>query len=193
MQYRRQQSHHRILDVASRALCRHGHAGVGVASVMKEAGLTHGGFYAHFASRDAMLAAAVDYAWTQSALRLREKMQTRMAGGDSPLHALVEEYLSGAHADMVDAGCPVAALAGEMPRMDAGSHDASCKRMLDLTALAREALPPGSPPGAEFVITSTMIGALQMARALDEAQRDAILRACRQALISRYDRATTIA
>ena len=60
-QTRRELSHQRILDAAARAVRRHGYAGVGVAEVMKEAGLTHGGFYAHFKSRDALLAAAAGH------------------------------------------------------------------------------------------------------------------------------------
>ncbi len=59
---RKELSHERIVDAAARAIRREGYAGVGVADVMKEAGLTHGGFYAHFPSRDAMLVAAMERA-----------------------------------------------------------------------------------------------------------------------------------
>jgi TetR/AcrR family transcriptional repressor of nem operon len=72
---RHQQSHERILDAAARAVRRNGVAGVGVAEVMKEAGLTHGGFYAHFASRDALLAEALEHAGSQSNLNVRERVR----------------------------------------------------------------------------------------------------------------------
>jgi len=70
-------THDRIVDVAARALRRNGYAGVGVAEVMKEAGLTHGGFYAHFASRDALLVEAMQRAGRDSAAVVAERMARR--------------------------------------------------------------------------------------------------------------------
>ena len=64
---RKEETHERIVDAAARAIHRHGYAGVGVADVMKQAGLTHGGFYAHFESRDALLAEAIERAGRDSA------------------------------------------------------------------------------------------------------------------------------
>src|SRR6266849_10651242 len=63
---RKEETHERIVDAAARAIHRHGYAGVGVADVMKEAGLTHGGFYAHFDSREALLVEALERAGRQS-------------------------------------------------------------------------------------------------------------------------------
>ena len=63
---RKEETHERIVDAAGRAIRRQGYAGVGVADVMKEAGLTHGGFYAHFDSRDALLVEALEHAGRQS-------------------------------------------------------------------------------------------------------------------------------
>jgi len=60
MTSKKQETRERILRAAARAIRKHGYEGVGVAEVMKDAGLTHGGFYAHFASRDALLAAAAE-------------------------------------------------------------------------------------------------------------------------------------
>ena len=74
---RKHETHDRIVEVAARALRRRGYAGVGVADVMKEAGLTHGGFYAHFASRDAMLVEALERAGTESATRLKAAADAR--------------------------------------------------------------------------------------------------------------------
>ncbi|WZB71040.1 TetR/AcrR family transcriptional regulator [Achromobacter xylosoxidans] len=72
---RKEQTHERIVEVAARAVRREGYAGVGVADIMKEAGLTHGGFYAHFPSRDAMLVEAVERAGQDGAARLMQRME----------------------------------------------------------------------------------------------------------------------
>src|SRR5206468_12389939 len=86
---RRDQSHERILDAAARAVCRDGYAGVGVAAVMKEAGLTHGGFYAHFESREALLAEAVAFAGARSIERMQARIRKLTGQGMSSLLAMV--------------------------------------------------------------------------------------------------------
>lgn len=189
---RREQSHERILDAAARAVCREGYAGVGVAAVMKEAGLTHGGFYAHFESREALLAEAVEHAGAMSAARLRERERARVARGASPLRALVEGYLSEAHAESLEDGCPVAALASEMARSSLELRAASSGRMRDLVSFVEGVLPAGSAAGSATAIVATLIGALQMARTLDGAERRNVLRDCRTALLDRYDRAVGV-
>ena len=78
---RKELSHDRIVDVASRAIRRAGYKGVGVADIMKEAGLTHGGFYAHFASRDALLVEAMQRAGRDSQAALSDAVARRMAKG----------------------------------------------------------------------------------------------------------------
>src|SRR5262245_45351892 len=109
-------SHQRIVEVAARAIRRAGYDGVGVADIMKEAGLTHGGFYAHFESRGALLAEALEQAGRASAEVLAEQLQARQAAGETPLRALIESYLSEAHLAGAELGCPVAALSSEMSR-----------------------------------------------------------------------------
>jgi TetR/AcrR family transcriptional repressor of nem operon len=188
---RSQQSHERILDAAARAVCRDGYAGLGVASVMKEAGLTHGGFYAHFDSRDALLAAAVEHAGVRSAERMRERMQVRIAGGASALRAFLEEYLSPRHVEALDQGCPVAALGADLARGEAPLRELAARRVRHLVAALEGALPPAVPAadrsGDALVIAGTLVGAVQIARVLAGEQRDAVLRNCRDALLARYD------
>src|SRR5213075_2092269 len=92
---RKHETHDRIVEVAARAVRRHGYAGVGVADVMKEAGLTHGGFYAHFESRDALLAAAVEQAGADSNESLSRAVASAKPGEE--LFALVDAYLSDRH------------------------------------------------------------------------------------------------
>src|SRR5690349_6359273 len=112
---RKEASHERIVETVARAIRRYGFQGAGVADIMKEAGLTHGGFYAHFPSRDALLVEALESAGRDSAARLAQATAPRRARGASALRALLESYLSEAHLHAVDEGCPVAALASEVP------------------------------------------------------------------------------
>src|SRR3982751_3541319 len=106
---RKQDTHERIVDVAARAIRRHGYAGVGVADVMRDAGLTHGGFYAHFESRDALLVEALERAGRDSG-EVVTRARRQAAKGVSAFRALVEAYLSDEHLSSLDTGCPVAAL-----------------------------------------------------------------------------------
>jgi TetR/AcrR family transcriptional repressor of nem operon len=181
-------THERILDTASKAIRRAGFQGVGVADIMKQAGLTHGGFYAHFASRDALLAEALAHAGQQSAERIAKSTARRAAAGASPLRALVEGYLSDAHLGGTETGCAVAALASEMPRQSADVREAAAQRVRGLVATVERALPKGAAPGTASAVASQMVGALQLARALgDNAEGRALLAANRRALLAQHD------
>src|SRR5205085_10498486 len=94
---RKEVTHDRIVESAARAIRRSGYGGTGVADIMKDAGLTHGGFYAHFASREAMLAEAADRAGAEGMAVL-----THIADAVPPqqaLQALLQAYLSTAHVE----------------------------------------------------------------------------------------------
>ena len=185
-QTRRELSHKRILDAAARALRGRGYAGVGVAEVMKEAGLTHGGFYAHFKSRDALLAAALEHAAADSSKALGRRIAALREAGASPLRALVEAYLADEHIACCERGCPVAALGSEMPRQSGELAGASQKRVAALVERVRAALPPGAPPERAFALAASLVGAVQLARALGEEGR-AMLPATRAALLAQYE------
>lgn len=187
---RREISHERIVEVASRAIRRGGYAGVGVADIMKEAGLTHGGFYAHFESRNAMLAEAIERAGRDSAAVIEERMASRQAAGASALRAIVEGYLSERHLGATEAGCVVAALSSEMPRQAPEVLAASARRVQALIERVRKALPLGPARERQAqVIASTMVGALQLGRSLGATEGQALLAAARQSLLEQYDRA----
>src|SRR2546421_8204093 len=101
---RKEVTHDRIVEAAARAIRRSGYNGTGVADIMKDAGLTHGGFYAHFGSREAMLAEAADHAGAEAVAA-----SARIAASASPQRALSElmrAYLSKAHVEDVETGCP---------------------------------------------------------------------------------------
>jgi AcrR family transcriptional regulator len=156
---------------------------------MKEAGLTHGGFYAHFESRDALLADALEHAGSQSNARVRERMRARTDAGESLLRALVNEYLSELHMQALELGCPVAAVSSDMQRSEESLREVSKRRVRGLAALVEEALAPGSPPGSAWAIAAALVGALQMARVLGpEGGGNEVLQACRETLLAQYDR-----
>jgi len=181
-------THERIVDTAARAIRRAGFAGVGVADIMKEAGLTHGGFYAHFASRDALLVEALAHAGQQGVDRLGQGNALRAARGASPFRALIESYLSDRHLSGTENGCAVAALVSEMPRQSAEVRAAAVQRVRSLVALVAQTLPADTAPDSAAAIASQMVGALQLARALgDNAEGQALLAANRSALLARYD------
>ena len=185
---RREATHDRIVETAARAIRRAGYQGVGVADIMKEAGLTHGGFYAHFASRNALLVEALERAGQDGLANMTRRMAERQAKGASEFRALVESYLSNAHLASAEHGCPVAALCSEMPRQAPEVRDASALRVQGMVQLVKKTLPASAMADTAMVIASTMVGALQLARALgDNAQGKALLKANRQALLSQYD------
>jgi TetR/AcrR family transcriptional regulator, transcriptional repressor for nem operon len=186
---RKETSHERIVAAAARAIRRGGFQGVGVADIMKEAGLTHGGFYAHFSSRNALLAEALERAGQDNAARTRDDRATRQSRGASPLRALVEGYLSDRHLGDIETGCTVAALASEMPRQTPEVREAAAQRVRAMVAAVRRALPKDAPADSGPAITSQLVGALQLARALgDNAEGRALLRASRRSLLAQYDR-----
>jgi AcrR family transcriptional regulator len=190
---RKQDTHERIVDVAARAIRRHGYAGVGVADVMKEAGLTHGGFYAHFDSRDALLVEALERAGRESGEAVTRALERRAAKGVSAFRALVEAYLGDEHLASLETGCPVAALACDMPRQSDAVREASAVRVRRLVAGVQSALPRASRATAS-VVAGTLVGTLQLARALGaNADGRALLSAARKALVQQYDTPNTTA
>lgn len=185
---RKELSHDRILDVASRVIRRTGYRGVGVADIMKEAGLTHGGFYAHFASRDALLVEAMQRAARDNRAALSQAMERRMAEGSSRFAALIWAYLHESNLDRPEQGCIVAALASEMTRQDDAVRQEARDRVSDLIALVRSALPAGTEADEPAVVAATMVGALQLARTLGGPSGSALLAQTRAALIQRHDK-----
>ena len=162
-------THERIVGVAARAIRRSGYDGTGVADLMKEAGLTHGAFYAHFASREAMLAEAAAKACAESAAAAAEVVASVPPG--QALASMLVAYLSKAHHDHADTGCPLAALGSETARQAPEVRRATTryiKEMVDL--VARQSPHWGQPVAHEqaLVTIATMVGALLLSRAVDE-------------------------
>ena len=162
-------SHERIVSVAARAIRRSGYGGTGVADIMKEAGLTHGAFYAHFASREAMLAEAAGRACAESAA-VAAGVVASVPSGEA-LSSMLRTYLSREHLEQVEMGCPLAALGSETPRQAPEVRRVTTrhvKEMIDL--VARQSSDWGQPSAHEraLVTVATMVGTLLLARAVDE-------------------------
>lgn len=162
-------THERIVSVAARAIRRSGYDGTGVADIMKEAGLTHGAFYAHFDSREAMLAEAAAKACAESAAAAAEVVASVPPG--TALASMLGSYLSRGHLEQVELGCPLAALGSETMRQAPEVRRVATrhiKEMVDL--IARQSPDWGQSAAHERALATvaTMVGALLLARAVDE-------------------------
>jgi TetR/AcrR family transcriptional repressor of nem operon len=158
----------RILDAASTLFREHGFDGVGVADLMKDAGLTHGGFYGHFTSKEELMAQACDRAFARSVA----KWSRLCAGADGePLAAIAHSYLSARHRDHPGTGCAVAALGADLSRQGPTVRRAVTRGVRSLVdALA--SVVPGTTRSARrrkaLAAYASMVGALVLARAVDD-------------------------
>jgi AcrR family transcriptional regulator len=183
---KKEQTRERILRAAAGAIRKRGYEGVGVAEVMKEAGLTHGGFYAHFESRDALLVAAAEQASAESSEALSRALAKAKPGGE--LMALIDTYLDDRHVTAAEQGlgCALAAAGTEVPRQCPGVRRAVTRRIKDLVGLVERQFPDWGKPAAHekaMAIVAQMVGALMLARATDDPQLSkAIRRAAREAV-----------
>ena len=177
-------SHERIVDAASRAIRRSGYDGTGVADIMKEAGLTHGAFYAHFESREAMLAEAAGRACAESAAAAADAVAN--VPPKKALATMLNAYLSKAHLDNAEIGCPLAALGSETSRQAPEVRRVATQHIKAMVDLIARQSPDWGQPGAHeraLVTLSTMVGALLLARAVDEPDlSDSLLDASRKHL-----------
>jgi AcrR family transcriptional regulator len=162
-------THERIVAVAARAIRRSGYDGTGVADIMKEAGLTHGAFYAHFASREAMLAEASAQACAESAAVAARVVASMPA--DQALASMLGAYLSSEHLENAERGCPLVALGSETSRQAPDVRRATTRYIKEMIDLLARQLPDWGQPAAHeraLVTMSTMVGAMLLARAVDE-------------------------
>jgi TetR/AcrR family transcriptional repressor of nem operon len=181
-------SHERIVEAASRVVRRSGLHGTGVADVMNEAGLTHGGFYSHFESRDELLAEAIARASSDIAEVIKANVVRLKQQGLSDFRALVETYLLNEQIADCENGCPVAALCAQMPSQAPQVIDSSRLAVANLHRLVQNAMPRGTPRDAAWAVTSALIGAMQLARTLgDNKEGRSVLAATKKALLANYD------
>lgn len=181
----KEETHERIVGVAARAIRRSGYDGTGVADIMKEAGLTHGAFYSHFASREAMLAEAAGQACAESASTVAEVVASLPPA--QALEAMVRAYLSKEHLAQTETGCPLAALGSETSRQAADVRRVTTRHIKEMVDLAARQSPDWGQPAAHaraLAAVSTMVGALMLARAVDDpALSDGLREAALQHLL----------
>ena len=166
-------THERIVAIAAKKFREEGLAGIGIADLMKKAGLTVGGFYKHFKSRDALVAEAVD-----SALEIwKERVEAAAAGGPRVAYdSLVDDYLGEAHRDHPGMGCPVGALAGDLARSDKRTRAVATRRIQDnielLASLIRDTNKTDKDTARSRAVMTycAMVGAISMARVVSDEE-----------------------
>jgi TetR/AcrR family transcriptional regulator, transcriptional repressor for nem operon len=175
----------RIVKAAAAAFRKNGIAATGLNDLMADAGLTHGGFYRHFDSKDQIVAEACTAAVDSLVGQLAAS-----ASGKSPqrgLKTIVETYLSAAHRDEPANGCPLAALGSEMARGDERTRAAATQALLKLVEVIAAQFGKTRPEVARrraLVAAATMIGALTMSRIVTDSELSAgILREAEKQLV----------
>jgi TetR/AcrR family transcriptional repressor of nem operon len=171
----------RIVTAAARRFRRDGAGGAGIAGLMRELSLTHGGFYRHFDSKDQLFEEALAAAVDEMSAHMVAVAEAAPPGEAVP--AMVAAYLSDAHCDHPDRGCPLAALGADIARLPRRHRDA-CRRLLVTYATRLAPYLPGSSPEARVqrasLLFSAMAGTLALARITsDPAARRQLLAAAR--------------
>ena len=171
----------RIVAIASKMLRARGLEGASIADVMEAAGMTHGGFYKHFSSKDDLNVAAVRAAFAE--ILGRFDARERAGRVEAAIQAYVDEYLSPLHVELPDAGCPVAALgadAGRRTEALAGEFAAGAEALIERLSRAPLEGAARETPRAEAIRRlATLVGAVVVARAVGPGTlRDEVLAAC---------------
>ena len=173
----KREHHEQIVGVAASRFREDGVDGVGVADLMHDAGLTHGGFYRHFASRDQLVAEAVERALLDGG----QAMAAVAESPHNPLAAVIDAYLSITHRDNLGTSCAVTTLAGDVARSNPSARVAYTNQVRTYIEMLVRLLEPGPEPSGPRRATaiaalSTLVGAVSMARAVnDEALSHEIL------------------
>jgi TetR/AcrR family transcriptional regulator, transcriptional repressor for nem operon len=183
----KQETHARIVRKASVRLRERGAHGVGVADLMKEAGLTHGGFYAHFDSRDALLSEAFAYAVDRSSQHWRKLAEE--IPPEKRLASIVDSYLTPLHRDNPGHGCVVASLGAEVARESPRTRKAfagKLEEMIDMIADQIADQPRKVARKQATAALATMMGTVVLARIAGNGEfSDDILAAGREAVLGR--------
>ena len=175
----------RILTAAARLFREAGYDGVGVDAIMREAGLTAGGFYSHFASKEALFAEAMTAALDPGKpLRASKKPSV---GVTDPLASLIKGYLSRTHRDAVGEGCPLPALTSDVARKSDPTRESYEQQFLRFVSEIESLLPGCATPAREraLAIIAQCVGGLMLARAVkDDKLSDQILKSCRSSALA---------
>jgi TetR/AcrR family transcriptional repressor of nem operon len=180
--------HQKIVKDAARRVRVEGVTGAAVSTVMRDAGLTHGGFYKHFGSKDDLLMESLSEAFREMADRLVQVGEQSQAG--TAWKAIVKTYLSSEHCDHTECGCPLAALGPELARVDTAMKPRIAEELVKYKSRMLPFMPGRRTADKErafFSIFSTMIGAMEIARILPErAMREKVLVSARDFLLGSF-------
>jgi TetR/AcrR family transcriptional repressor of nem operon len=183
----KQETHARIVKKASVRLREKGAHGIGVADLMKEAGLTHGGFYAHFDSREALVIEAFAYAMDRSTERWRKIAE--QTAPEKRLATIVDSYLTPVHRDDPGHGCAVPTLGAEIARESPKTRKAfaaKLEQMIDMMADQVLDVPRKTARKQAVAALATMMGTLVLSRIAGNGEfSDEILGAGREAVLGR--------
>ena len=181
MRYRRdhkENTHRRVVEVAAARFRKEGLDSVGVASLMGDAGLTHGGFYSHFASKEALIEEVVEAGMEESFARIVE------ASKEGGIEAFIRAYLRPSHREHPERGCPAAALGPEIGRHSKATRSAFTRKLRRMVSHIESVLPNPNVEIAQAIF-ATLVGTLQLARAVsDSALSDQLLKAGQEAALS---------
>lgn len=179
----------RVLKEAARDIRAKGPGGIAVAGIMARAGLTHGGFYAHFKSKDDLIAEAIGTMFDDA--RARFDASDATIDPAAALNAYIDFYLSPRHRDSRERGCPLPALSSDLARLDPIPRARFGVGIAALTARLSDALDRHGIADSDVAASSMLselVGAVSLARAVDDAaQSDAILKNAAAMLRHRFD------
>jgi TetR/AcrR family transcriptional repressor of nem operon len=168
-QAQKAESKRRVLEVASRQIRENGIEALGVADCMRSAGLTHGAFYGHFASRDALIVEALEHALGQSAKRIAATAnEDAQNAARTPLASIAEAFLSEGHANNPGQGCALCALAGEARHASADVRALLRRYVEQLASRIAKAIGKDGGEQAALGIVATIVGAISLARTVDD-------------------------
>lgn len=183
----KQETHARIVKKAATRLREKGAHGIGVADLMKDAGLTHGGFYAHFDSREALVIEAFNYAMDRANERWRKV--TAEVPPEKRLALIVDGYLTALHRDEPGQGCAVPALGAEIARESPKTRKAfalKLDQMIEMIADQIQDMPRKAARKQAMATLATMMGTIVMSRIAGNGEMsDEILSAGREAVLGR--------
>jgi TetR/AcrR family transcriptional regulator, transcriptional repressor for nem operon len=163
------QNRERILDVATRLFREHGIDGIGVADLMKSAGLTHGGFYGHFKSKEDLVAQACG----RAVARMRDNWIRTMNHSSAPLETLANEYLAAKHRDNAGRGCPLAALGSEIARQGSVTRHTVTEELKPFISYLSEIVQGRSASlrrERAIALYASLVGAVVIARIVDDLE-----------------------
>ena len=183
----RQRTREKVVRAAAIAIRKHGPDRIGVAGLMAKAGLTHGGFYAHFKSKDELVAEAISYMFDDRYAVFRKGMEdVEPAQG---LAAYVDRYLTVRHRDQPEKGCPLPSLSGDLARMPTAARkrfEDGTRRLTDSIADALRAMKRPHPDALAASVLAEMVGAMAIARAVsNNGWSEHILKAARDSIKAR--------